>query len=58
MEMTLQNPHIEKMKFTAMAAWFVLVLLLVLGYRFVIDIVVFVLTKLYEIFIQNQPVKI
>jgi len=56
--MTLQNPHIEKMKFTAMAAWFVLVLLLVLGYRFVIDIVVFVLTKLYEIFIQNQPVKI
>lgn len=50
--------HIEKLKFTALAAWFVLVLLLLMGYRLIIDIVVFVLTKLYEIFIQNQHVKI
>jgi len=56
--MKINNLHIEKMKFTALAAWFVLVLLLVTGYRFIIDIVVFVLTRLYEIFIQNQPVKI
>lgn len=56
--MKTNDLHIEKLKFTALTAWFVLVLLLLMGYRLIIDIVVFVLTKLYEIFIQNQPVKI
>lgn len=58
MQMKIQNPYIEKMKFTAIAAWFLVILILVAGYRVITAIVVFVLSKLYEIFIQNQAIKI
>lgn len=49
---------ISKMKLTTKFAWYVTLLVLILGYRYLKDTVVFILSKLYEFFIQQNPVKL
>jgi len=49
--------HIEKIKYNAAMAWFLTAMLLLIGANIIKGIIVFLLTKLYEIFIQRNIFK-
>ncbi len=55
--MYLSTNYIDKEKFTAMAGWLITLLIAIFGFTYIRDIIVFVLTKLYEFFIQNTALK-
>lgn len=46
--------NIDRFKFSTMAAWFITGLLVILGYRYLKDIVTFILTKLYKLFFEQN----
>jgi hypothetical protein len=56
--MYLSTNYIDKEKFTAMSGWLITLLIAIFGFIYIRDIIVFVLTKLYEFFIQNTALKI
>jgi hypothetical protein len=56
--MHLSTNYIDKEKFTAMSGWLITLLIAIFGFIYIRDIIVFVLTKLYEFFIQNTALKI
>lgn len=56
--MQLSTNYIDKEKFTSMAGWLITLLIAIFGFTYIMDIIVFVLTKLYEFFIQNTALKI
>jgi hypothetical protein len=54
--MNLPAMNIEKIKFISMAAWFAGMLIVIICFRYIKAMLVYVLMKLYEIFIQRIPV--
>jgi hypothetical protein len=56
--MYLSTNYIDKEKFTSMSVWLITLLIAIFGFIYIRDIIVFVLTKLYEFFIQNTALKI
>ncbi|HWC53905.1 MAG TPA: hypothetical protein VG676_10005 [Chitinophagaceae bacterium] len=55
---TTIQPYNETMRFGALAAWMVTILLLATGFQRIKDVVAYVMLKLYEFFIQRNAVKI
>ena len=53
--MSLPAMNIEKLKFISMAAWFAGMLIVIICFRYVKAVLVYVLMKLYDIFIQRNP---
>ncbi len=46
--------YIDKLRFTTTAAWFAAILVAILGFRFLKEIIAYILVKLYEFFIQHN----
>ena len=53
--MNLPEMNIEELKFISMAAWFAGMLIVIICFRYIKAVLVYVLMKLYEIFIQRNP---
>jgi len=51
--MNLTIDYLDKFKFTTLAGWLITLLIAIVGFNFIKEIVAFVLTKLYEFFIQH-----
>lgn len=49
---------INRMNYTTRLAWFLMIIFLLFGLGVLRNVIVFILTKLYEIFIQQNPVRI
>ena len=47
--------YIDKVKFEVLVMWLITLVILIIGFRFFKDAIVFIMTKLYEFFIQNHP---
>jgi hypothetical protein len=52
--MNLPLPNTEKLKFITMAAWFVIMLVVIICFRHIKALLVYLLVKLYEFFIQRN----
>ena len=55
--MNLQANDIDRLKLTTQFAWFLTFFTLIIGYPFLQAVIVFILTKLYEFFIQQNVIK-
>lgn len=53
--MTPVYDNIEKIKAFSLGIWLITFLVMAFGFRFIREAVVFVLMKLYEFFIQHNP---
>lgn len=53
--MTLASPFIHIADYRELGVWLISILLVVFGFRYFKEILVFVLEKLYELFIQQNP---
>ncbi len=54
--MNLSAIHIDNFKLMIAAAWFVAALVVIMGFRYIKALLIYVLVKLYELFIQHNPV--
>lgn len=45
--------YIDKFNFTVIAGWLITLLIAIMGFNYIKDIIVFVLNKLYEFFIED-----
>ncbi|MDE3236283.1 MAG: hypothetical protein KGO81_10040 [Bacteroidota bacterium] len=53
--MNMNMAYLDKAKSTLLLGWLISVVLIILGYRVIRDIIVFILMKIYEFFIQQNP---
>jgi hypothetical protein len=52
------SPAVDMSDYRQYAVWLIAVILVAFGFRHAKDIIAFVLDKLYEFFIQNNPANI
>lgn len=53
--MTYVAPTVDMSDYRQYAVWLIAMVLVAFGFRYAKDIIAFVLDKLYEFFIQNNP---
>jgi len=56
--MHLPINYIDKLNSTIIAGWLITLLVAIAGWNYIKNIIVFILTKLYEFFIQHGALKI
>lgn len=54
--MHLPTDHIDKRKLAVIVTWFIILLMVTVGFDYVVRFVVFIVMKLYELFVQRKAV--